>query len=192
MWTESRIAAALARQTFERRHLVLVLNCSWTGHECDLMVVTSDLRVIDVEVKISRADLKADAHKDKWWIRHGWQWHQAQQPEPTAREWPPKVWKHYFALPAEIWQDALFDALPSPKSGVILLSERDGKVFAKCVRRSTPNREATRLKPAQAVDIARLASLRMWHALDARRTVESIAADLRQQLRAANQAQAVA
>jgi hypothetical protein len=68
-WSERLIARAIALQTFKRRYLMAVPNCNWTGHECDLLVVTDNLRIIDVEVKISRADLKADAKKEKWWHR---------------------------------------------------------------------------------------------------------------------------
>lgn len=68
-WSEHAIARALVRQTFNRKYLVVVPNCNWTGHECDLLVVTENLRIIDVEIKISRADLKADAKKEKWWHR---------------------------------------------------------------------------------------------------------------------------
>ena len=126
-WSETKIARAISRQTLARKCVVLVDNCNWTGHECDVLAVTMDLRIIDVEVKISRSDLKADAHKDKWWIRLGWtSWLDGPPAPPRARDWPPKVWKHYYALPREIWDDALFDCLPSPKSGVLLLRERQG------------------------------------------------------------------
>ena len=64
-WSEQLIARTLARQTFEKKNLVIVPNCNWTGNECDLLVVTPDLRIIDVEVKISRSDLKADTKKNK-------------------------------------------------------------------------------------------------------------------------------
>ena len=62
-WSENLIAATLARQIFHRKHLVVVPNCSWPGSECDLLVVTPSLRIIDVEIKISRADLLADTKK---------------------------------------------------------------------------------------------------------------------------------
>ena len=64
IWSEEKIATTLARQIFQRKCLVVVPNCSWTGDECDLLAVTKDLRVIDVEVKISRSDYRADAKKD--------------------------------------------------------------------------------------------------------------------------------
>lgn len=68
-WNEGMIARAISLQTLNRRCVLLVDRCNWTGNECDVLAVTVDLRVIDVEIKISRADLKADAAKDKWWIR---------------------------------------------------------------------------------------------------------------------------
>jgi hypothetical protein len=163
-WSEGAIARAIALQTLARKCVVLVDNCGWTGHECDVLAVTTDLRVIDVEIKISRSDLKADARKDKWWHQARWPWHE-QQPPRTPRVWPQKVWKHYYALPAEVWDDKLFACLPSEASGVLLMREqRNGMIVADCHRRAKPNRDATKLTPEDAVDIARLANLRMWDA----------------------------
>ncbi|GAB1840352.1 hypothetical protein MyNCGM152_10980 [Achromobacter xylosoxidans] len=190
-WSEHAIARALVRQTFNRKYLVVVPNCNWTGHECDLLVVTENLRIIDVEIKISRADLKADAKKEKWWQReHLGYWptvselrHSPRMNElrleseyrrgrykSTPKDWPRKVWKHYYALPKEIWTPDLLAALPSAKSGVLLL-DREGyprpvgeAMRVECIRRAQPNRDALPISPAAAVDIARLASLRMWDA----------------------------
>jgi hypothetical protein len=165
-WSEGQITRAIAMQTLAKKCVVLVDRCNWTGYECDVLAVTTDLLIIDVEVKISRADFKADAAKDKWWHRPSWAW---KEPRPPAlhREWPPKVWKHYVAMPRELWTDALFDFMPSPKSGLLLVSEQRGSatpVAVTCARRAVPNKDAGRLTPAQAVDIARLANLRMWDA----------------------------
>lgn len=186
-WSEHIIARALARQTFERKHLVIVPNCTWTGYECDLLVVTGDLRIIDVEIKISRADLKADAKKDKWW-RHltfgeaeqrgldtrRWNpWEHREQ-----RQWPHKVWKHYYAMPREIWKPELADCLGSPASGVILLQESHHDpcmVIASVERRAKPNRDADKISPAAAIDIARLASLRMWDSYEKLERMEAAA-----------------
>ena len=190
-WSEAAIARALARQTFNRKYLVVVPNCNWTGHECDLLVVTENLRIIDVEIKISRADLKADAKKAKWWQReHIGYWpevtklrhhprldklmvestHRRARYKSTPKDWPRKVWKHYYALPKEIWHPDLLTALPSPHSGVLLLDREgyprpvDDVMRVECVRRAAPDRDAPTISPAAAVDIARLASLRMWDA----------------------------
>lgn len=172
-WSENQIARALALQFFHRKCLVVVPNCNWTGNECDLLCVNPDLRIIDIEIKISRSDLRADAKKYKWWKEHfastNPKWHEMQGPMPEPREWPPRVWKHYYALPAEIWSDDLAESLPSDSSGIILLSEtkRAGEIKIACHRRAKPNKAAQKLPPEAAVSIARLASLRMWDAYQA-------------------------
>lgn len=183
-WTETSIARALALQTFNRKSLVVVPNCTWTGYECDLLVVAPDLRIIDVEVKISRADLKADAKKDKWWHRE-FAGHAPEERKDgagnviaryhraiynkTPRQWPPKVWKHYYAMPKEIWKPELAEFI-NERSGILLLSEQqcygviDGaaQIVVSVERQAKPNRDAEKISPAAAIDIARLASLRMW------------------------------
>ena len=169
-WTEGIIAGTIARQTLASKCVVLVDRCTWTGNECDVLAVTTDLRIIDVEVKISRADLKADAKKDKWWHAYNWRLHgnvpNWKDRPRERREWPPKVWKHYYAMPADIWKPELLNALPSTRSGVILLREqRSGAIaLAEVVRRAQPNKDAGRITPEDVIDIARLANLRMWDA----------------------------
>jgi hypothetical protein len=167
-WSEKLIAGTLARQVFNNRHLVIVPNCSWPGSECDLLVVTPNLRVIDVEIKISRSDLRADAGKDKWY--HSWDWRRDGRYDKTKRrprQWPHRVWKNYYALPRDIWDAALLDSLPSPTCGVLLMYEdkRNGDFRIHVERMAKPNRQAEKITPEDAVDIARLASLRMWDAL---------------------------
>lgn len=178
-WSEREIARAISLQTLARKCVVLVDNCNWTGHECDVLGVTTDLRIIDVEVKISRADLKADAKKNKWWRPLTWQEREDRgldrsKYNPWAdrdpREHPQKVWKHYYALPKEIWKPELLDCLPSKSSGVLVLDrygfprEFGQEMRVECIRRATPNKDAARLKPESVMDIARLANLRMWEA----------------------------
>ena len=177
-WNEGMIARSIGLQTLARKCVVLVDRCNWTGHECDVLGVTTDLRIIDIEIKIIRSDLKADAHKDKWWHRYydgtyedvtlksGRQYRRPVQ-KSEARQHPPKVWKHYYAMPREIWKPELLDCLPSTASGVLLLREQRNShtpIAVHVERRATPNKEAAKLKPEQVVDIARLANLRMWDA----------------------------
>jgi hypothetical protein len=165
--TERSIARVLAVGFFARRYLVMVPNCNWTGNECDLLALDEKLRVIDVEVKISRADLKADAHKDKWF--HYWDWkidgpyRPGEGRQQRSREWPQKVWKHYYCMPKDIWSDDLFDVLPSTRSGVLLITyENNGQLRIALKRRAQANKDAKPVSPESAVNIARLASLRMW------------------------------
>ncbi len=179
IWSENMIARGLALQVFNRKHLIVVPNCNWTGHECDLLCVTENLLVIDIEIKISRADLKVDAKKDKWWHRefkgYGDEVLVQQKSGASYRQrsaiynntplaWPPKVWKHYYALPKEIWKPELLDYLASSSSGVILLSKQqhDNRLIATIARMAKPNKSADKISAAAAIDIARLTSLRMW------------------------------
>ncbi len=189
------IAAAVARQTLASRCVVLVDRCNWTGHECDVLGVTTDLRIIDVEVKISRADLRADARKDKWWLRPPSSWQDGRwvRPDSIARLHPPRVWKHYYAMPAEIWTPDLVECLPSPASGVILFRERtraprfanDADYTVSVERRAKPCRDATRLTPEQVMNIARLANLRMWDAYQRVQSAERALRESREQEAAA-------
>lgn len=160
-WSERMIARAISQQVLHNKCIVLIENTSWTGHEADVLGVTMDMRLIDVEVKISRSDLKADYHKEKWWTRL---WPMMDGP-PQLHGWPPRVWKHYYALPQEIWKPELEHSLPSPKSGILLMVRGiDGRISIHCTRRATPDRDCSRLTAADALDVARLANHRMMEA----------------------------
>lgn len=157
-WSEGRIASCLARSLFEFEHIVLVPNCTWPGSECDLLIVTRDQRVIDIEIKIDRADFKADKAKDKWKCF-----------QYSGNRYVKTVWKHYYAMPAEVWKEGFEEHLPRPECGVVLLynDERTPSgIRAQIIRRAIPNRKASRISSEDIVSIARLANIRMWEALD--------------------------
>ncbi len=86
-------------------------------------------------------------------------------------EYPRHVWKHYVAMPAELWKPELLEFC-QPISGVLVVSDKRGahglngyaQGDVEVVRRAKPNREAKPLGPHQIQAIARLASLRMWDA----------------------------
>ena len=170
-WTERQIAAYLARVTFSHKHLLLVPNCQWPGSECDLLAVTPNLRIIDIEIKVSRSDLRADAKKDKWF--HQWDWRidgpypqRGEQKKRRPRQWPRRVWKHYYCLPEQIWTDDLL-AVIQPVSGVLLIRDDKYDGFHIRVKRmAKPDRTADKIDAEDAIDIARLASLRMWDAFE--------------------------
>lgn len=173
-WNEKMIARAISIQLLNRKCVVLVPNCNWTGSECDVLGVTNDLRIIDVEVKISRADFKADAKKDKWWHRLTWNEKQELRLDKegmfsakVALQHPRKVWKHYYAMPKDIWKPELLEFMPSSRSGILLIERGlppNSPLIIRCERKATPNKDAQRVLPEQAIDIARLANIRMWEA----------------------------
>lgn len=173
MWSEFTIGRLLARGVF-KDGLVVVPNCTVTGHECDLLVVNRKLMLIDVEVKISRADLKADAAKDKWWRHYERIEGRLSRVDPPRHvDWPPKVFMHYYAMPREIWTPDLLPKLGSPQSGVILCGvDSDGRFDYTVERRAGRNPEAKPIAPAALINIARLASLRMWDVFKAQDEAE--------------------
>lgn len=186
-WSERSIGRAIFEQAFTRKHVVLLPNSYFTGYETDLLIVRSDLRLVDIEIKRSRSDFRADQYKDKWWKYGPYvpcpegrmeKWgltHPRMVPSKISREWPVKIWKHYYALPAEIWTPEL-EAEVSQKSGIMLLSERysdeqirhhswEQSVNLKIYRQAKPNRDAKPIDAGSAIEIAKLCNARMWSAL---------------------------
>jgi hypothetical protein len=170
-YTEFTMAAAVARQKFDDAVCVLD-NCNWPGNECDLLVVKKNLRVVDVEIKISRADFKADQKKSKWWAAD-WvegmpSWNQPKR-RPVIRVHPKNVWQHYIAVPQEIFTPDLLE-FASPASGIITVRAHGGKPYnwpCTLLRRAKPQKGIEPLTAEQVVQIARLAGFRMWAAYDA-------------------------
>lgn len=175
-WTERELAKSLHLHVFDGKHLVVCPNCNFTGHECDLLVVRHDLRLVDVEIKISRADLKADRHKEKWLKPIEWiDWKLGNKPR-EPRPYPAKIWKHYYAVPKEIWKDELYADI-QPISGVLLIKDFGERPFLSIQRQAKPNKDAVPIDARDLCKIAKLTSDRMWAAyseVDAhRRHVES-------------------
>lgn len=158
------LVRTLVHQFFRRDVIAFCPECYFTGHEADLLFVTRHCYLIDVEIKTSRSDLKRDAAKQKWWEHHwGHAWGEP-QPPPTQRTHPPRVWKHYMALPMSIWDVGLLPAMPSPASGILLIEDARGGPRVHCQRRAAPCKLPYKLQPHEVFDVARLASLRMLEA----------------------------
>lgn len=155
------IASAITHQLFKRA-VTFCPETYWTGFESDLLFVTKDLRLIDVEIKISRADLKRDAGKEKWWHRGIPQRVDGKLVTPAAwsRTHPHKVWKQYYAVPATLWKPWMEKDLPSADSGILLAHDRRAGTAIECLRRAKPDTGAPKITAEQALDIARLLSLR--------------------------------
>lgn len=171
MITADDIAGCLARTTF-KDSLCVVDRCYHVGEEADLLVLTPSLHYVDVEIKVSRADLKADRTKDKWRQSYASVRVGPRRPD-VERDWPRSVWKHYYALPAAIWKPELLEFC-GRKSGVLLIHPREGKAprwwRVECVRRSKPDPAAPKASAERVLKLARLASLRMWDAYAGTRT----------------------
>lgn len=165
-WTAREIARALHLNIFRAKHVVMVPDCMWTGHEADMLVVRNDLRLVDIEIKISRSDLKADAAKDKWFdMPDRWPFGAGQRPR-TPRPHPPKIWKHYYCMPRDIWTDELLPAI-QPASGILFIKDWGNETpLITLKRQARPNKTAQPITAEDVIDIARLQSNRMWDAFD--------------------------
>lgn len=160
-WTAREIARSLAYQVFNHRHLIVLPNTYWPGSETDLLIVRTDLRLMDVEIKISRADLKADAAKDKWFDRPiSWPLN-TERPAGTPLTHPRRIWKHYYCMPEAIWKDDLLECV-QPTSGLIMMRDHPTRPGCWLKRQAKPAKNPDRITPEELADIARVQSQRMW------------------------------
>lgn len=165
-WSERQIGRALYAHVFARRCLICIPNCSYPGSECDLLVVRKDLRMVDVEIKISRSDLKADRLKNKWFkewdfAAHGWRRPRPEEREPIAH--PKNIWKHYYALPRDIWHEDLYADI-QPTSGVIVIDDGFQKPHLEIIRHAKPNKSAEQIVKDDLISLAANQNARMWDA----------------------------
>lgn len=167
-WTAREICRQLYIQAFRGKHLIICPNTYWPGSETDLLIVRNDLRLMEVEIKISRSDLKADKHKDKWFDQ--WTWRSGQpwlphelRPAPTPRTHPRRIWKHYYCMPEAVWKEGLEEDIP-PTSGIILMRDHRYAVGCWLHRQAKPAKNPDRIAPEELADIARMQSHKMWEA----------------------------
>lgn len=164
-WTAREIARSLYLQAFNMKHLVLLPNCYFPGSECDLLVVRNDLRMMEVEIKISRSDLKADATKDKWFDRPTRWDYGRERPAGVPLTHPKRIWKHYYCMPHELWKDDLAGYI-QPTSGVILMREFGAKPYCHIHRQAKAAKVCDKIDLADLCQLARIATDRMWRAFD--------------------------
>ena len=70
-------------------------------------------------------------------------------------------------MPRKIWTPDLYEQI-NEASGLLLITDGlRGELSISCERRARPDRQADKITAGDAVDIARLASLRMWDAYSA-------------------------
>jgi hypothetical protein len=127
------------------RRFVIVPNISWGlgfQHELDLLVLTNKNYVWEVEIKISKSDLKADLKK-----RHG--------------HYSNKIRRLYFAVPKFLEKDAL---LLIPERAGLFLVERNESGLSKVelIKKPKTNLLAVPLEPQEIEHLYKLIQLRYW------------------------------
>ena len=143
---------------FDYRVNLIVPNVHWgmNMHECDLLIVSKAGYVTEVEIKISRADLRADAKK--------WHGHQG----GIAK----RVIKYlYFAVPEDIiasggvLKEDVMVMIPE-RAGI--LTVRPGEIDnvgprIRRIREPTVNKHASKMPDSERYKVARLGALRIWN-----------------------------
>jgi hypothetical protein len=135
---------------FDYRQQLIVPNVSWGMHmhECDLLIVSKAGYLTEVEIKVTRADLRAD--KKKW---HG---HRS-----------PVIKRLFFALPDYL--EKCIDMVPK-RAGIILIKPKDNvpgeyPYSPRCreIRPAQRQKGAGKITDADRYKIARLGALRIWN-----------------------------
>jgi hypothetical protein len=118
---------------------------SIVNHECDMLIVTKNHYLTEVEIKISLSDLKADfkkkhQHKDE------------------------NIKKFYYAFPAEMKEKAL-ELIPKECGILIAVKKEPGIPYRKieCYRKPKINKEAKPINDIVLSKIYRLGYLRYWN-----------------------------
>ncbi len=145
--TCTEIEHCLAQEWGPRQNII-VPNVSWgLGiHECDLLIASKSGWATEIEIKVSRADLKKDAGKGHGHISNKIKW-------------------LYFALPEAL--ENCLDLVPA-HAGVIIIRNnfREGysipRHSAEFVRSPTPNQAARKLDDDEMKQLMRLGCLRIW------------------------------
>lgn len=134
---------------FNYRQNLIVPNVSWGMHlhECDLLIVSKSGYLTEVEIKVSRADLRNDAKK--------WHGHHSNA-----------IKRLIFALPDYL--EECIEFVPE-RAGIILVRPNDADadpIWAPRCREIRParrNKAAGKISATDRYKIARLGTLRIWN-----------------------------
>jgi len=139
--TSREVELAVAKWIDTREHLA-VPNVSWgLGlHECDILYLSERGYASEVEIKVSKSDFRADAHK-----RHA---HRS-----------PRIKYLWFAFPLTLAE--LQYEVPE-HAGVLLAYRRDYMLGCKVAKEARANTSAQAFTQAEILKMARLGTLRIW------------------------------
>ena len=155
------IEVAVAKYFKPRTHLI-VPNISWgmNIHECDLLILNGSNYAVEVEIKISKSDVKADLKKG-----HG---HKSN-----------RIKRLFFAIPEHLNTPDVIELIPE-RAGIFVVSERypvyqsgygadSTKVSyymqPRCtvIRNAKINKEARPFTDGERIEMGRLGMLRYWN-----------------------------
>lgn len=134
----------LIAQYFDPRRNIIVPNVWWGmgfKHECDLLVLTKTGFAYEVEIKISRSDLKADLKK-------------------RTGHHSTKIRKLYFAIPERL--KPCIDLIPE-RAGILVVHEHGTMPGAvRKFREAKSVETARRFTTEERIKLAELGTMRIW------------------------------
>ena len=136
---------------FDYRRNLIVPNVHWgmNMHECDLLMLSQHNYATEVEIKISMADLRADAKK------------------PHGHRSGGRIKNLWFALPEKLKEKHLekIEQLVPERAGILFVREDDDN-WTPRVRMHRPprgNANARNWTDEERYKLARLGALRIWN-----------------------------
>jgi len=145
--TTLEIEARLAGH-FNYRQNLIVPNISWgmNIHECDLLIVTKSGYATEVEIKISKGDLKKDAEK-----KH------------NHEDRYNRIRRLYFAIPESLTDCIEF--IPE-RAEIIVLSRGknygEDYLYCRVLREARVNNTCKKFTDEERFNVARLGTMRIW------------------------------
>jgi len=138
---------------FNYRKNIIVPNISWgmNLHECDLLIIRKSGYGIEVEIKISKSDLKADAKKGH-----------------NHNDRANRISELYFAIPDYI-QDCI-EYIPE-RAGILILTKYDNYITCNELRKPQINKNRRKFTDKEILKIAHLGTMRIWNL---KRTIQNI------------------
>ena len=162
------LALTAAGAVFNPRRYLVVPNVSWgwrLHYEADLIAAAPSGICHEVEIKVSRADLRADALKAKW-----------------NRGLDRRISKFWYAVPEDLLADALESRLPGIEAipGVIVVRKPKSETAfprAEVARRPDVIGGARKASSEEITELYRLGYLRFWDAIRSSHRDRSARAD---------------
>lgn len=126
---------------------IMCLNVSWGmfNHECDMLVLNKDNTFTEVEIKVSKADLKKDLKK--------WHGHKDRRIE-----------KLYFAIPERLENEEVFSLIPE-RAGIMVVYGQHPKTYITIRRKAKPQSLGGKpyiAAPSEIRKLAYLMQFRYW------------------------------
>jgi hypothetical protein len=137
------IELALVRYYDFRRNFIIP-NVSfglWFSHEIDLLIVSQSRYAVEIEIKISLSDLKAEKKK-----YHN---HESR-----------KIRQFFFAVPEKL-QDRALGLIPERAGLFAVKTDHDGTLYAYIVKPAKIN-DARKLNDEEYLKLGKLAAMRIW------------------------------